>query len=83
MNAMKINMRLFGAFRQYGDSVEISVEEGSSVSAVKQALVGVLGAQVRDLIADSVVANDDSILPGDFVLDEGAKLFILPPVCGG
>ena len=83
MSTLKINMRLFGAFRQYGESVEISVASGSPVSAVKLALEGVLGTQARDLIADSVVANDETILPGDFVLDESAKLSILPPVCGG
>jgi len=83
MSEITITMRLFGAFRQYGETVDFSVLTGSSAADVKEALGQVLGAGVLPLIEDSVLANDNTVLPGDYVFDEDTKLSILPPVCGG
>jgi len=83
MSEITITMRLFGAFRQYGETVDITIRSGSSAAAVKKALGNVLGAQALPLIEDSVLANDNTVLPGDYVFDEDTKLSILPPVCGG
>jgi molybdopterin converting factor small subunit len=78
-----IDMRLFGAFRAYGETIRLQVPAGSPVTTVKQALGNALGTQARDLVADSVVANDETILPADYVIAENTELSILPPVCGG
>ena len=83
MSSITITMRLFGAFRKYGERIEFSVAGGSSVSTIKVALAGVLDETVGGLIADSAIANDEEILPGDYVIDDNAGLSILPPVCGG
>lgn len=83
MNEITISMRLFGAFRQYGETVDFPIRAGSPVAAVKEALGNVLGEEARGLIRDSVLADDDTILPRDFVFDQDTKLSILPPVCGG
>lgn len=83
MNEITISMRLFGAFRQYGETVDVAIRCGSSAGAVKKALGNVLGAQAVPLINDSVLADNDSILPGDYVFDQDINLSILPPVCGG
>lgn len=80
---MKINVRLFGAFRQYGELTELSVPEKSPVSIIKTVLENTLGSQTRNLIADSVIANDETILHDDFIVCEDTTLSILPPVCGG
>lgn len=78
-----ISVKLFGAFRKYGEQVDVSIKEGSSVVAVKQAMGDLLGAESLPLIGDSVIANDDAVLPADYVFDQDTQLAILPPVCGG
>lgn len=83
MNEITISMRLFGAFRKYGETVEFAIHTGSPVAVIKDALGNVLGEQARGLIRDSVLANDETILPGDYIFDRDARLSILPPVCGG
>jgi hypothetical protein len=83
MNTITIDMRLFGAFRPYGEAVSFQVPYDSPVSAIKSALAEALGAGARDLVADSVVADDQAILPEDYIVGADAKLSILPPVCGG
>lgn len=76
-------MRLYGGFRKYRDNVEFSVPVGTPVSDVKEALCQTLGPQSRELIMDSVVANDQTILPQGYVIEGDMRLSILPPVCGG
>lgn len=83
MSMITITMRLFGAFRQYGDTVEVSVRAGSPVATLKTALGNLLGDKSRPLIQDSVLADDTTILPGDYIFDKDVRLSILPPVCGG
>ena len=83
MSNITVTVKLFGAFREYGDTVELLMGKGCRVSMVKQALAGRLGKQAYALIMDSVLANDETVLPGDFTFDEDAQLSILPPVCGG
>lgn len=78
-----VSVKLYGAFRKYGDQIELSLQEGSPVSAVKKAIGEALGEDAVSLIGDSVIANDDTILPPDYILDEAGRLSILPPVCGG
>ncbi|PJB72771.1 MAG: hypothetical protein CO093_02235 [Alphaproteobacteria bacterium CG_4_9_14_3_um_filter_47_13] len=82
-NEITITMKLFGAFRPYGDTVEFQICAGSCARTVKNALGNVLGEQAHPLIADSVIANNETILPDDYVIGDDAQLSILPPVCGG
>lgn len=83
MKTITVTMRLYGAFRKYQDSVTFSVPAGSPVSDIKDSLGRTLGPQAFDLVMDSVIANDKTILPPDFIVDEDISLSILPPVCGG
>ena len=83
MKNVTVKMRLYGAFRKYDDSVQLSVPLGSPVTAVQDALCQALGPQSRDLVMDSVIANDQTILPPGFIIDADSSLSILPPVCGG
>lgn len=83
MKNVTVKMRLYGAFRKFDDNVQLSVPLGSSVTAVQEALCQALGPQARDLVMDSVIANDQTILPPAFVIDVDSNLSILPPVCGG
>ncbi|QQG37300.1 MAG: MoaD/ThiS family protein [Micavibrio aeruginosavorus] len=83
MKQVTVNVRLYGGFRKYKDSVDLSIPAGTPVSAVKESLCQALGPQSRDLIMDSVVANDQTILPQGYVIEGDMRLSILPPVCGG
>ena len=83
MSNVTITMRLYGAFRQYQDSISLTVPSGSGIIEIKDALGQALGPQARNLVADSVIADDSTILSPNFVADTDLKLSILPPVCGG
>lgn len=83
MSTITISMRLYGAFRQYRDNVTFTIPSGSHVAEIKRALGEALGPQAQTLIADSVIANDVTILPSGFVADRDLNLSALPPVCGG
>ncbi|MBI1954611.1 MAG: hypothetical protein HYS39_03275 [Proteobacteria bacterium] len=74
-----VTMRLFGSFKKYGRTVELTVLEGSSISTIKRVLAEKLG----ELVTDSVIANDETILSDDYVIKGDTYLSILPPVCGG
>lgn len=77
------SIKCFGVFRQFGDKLSISVEACSSVQQIKAALVQKLGEQHKTLVEESVIADDNAILPNIYILQEATPLSILPPVCGG
>ncbi len=79
MSEITIQIQFYGAFRKFGASQSITLASGSNVTQVKQALSETLGA----LVHDSVLANDNTVLPNGYVFKEDATLSILPPVCGG
>ena len=83
MADIRINMRLFGAFRKYGESVDFTVPAGSTAGKVKERLAEVLKLSDAVLIRDSALANDDAIIDGGAILTRDSFLAILPPVCGG
>lgn len=76
-------IKCFGVFRQFGDTLCVTVDAGSSVQKIKEALVQQLGEQHKTLVEESVLANDNAILPNAYILQEETPLSILPPVCGG
>lgn len=83
MSTIEITMRLFGAFRKYGEIAHFFVPSGSSVLDIKKALVKKLELDDPALVHDSAIANDNEIIGGDAVFTQDAHLAILPPVCGG
>jgi molybdopterin converting factor small subunit len=83
MTDISITLRLFGAFRVYGENVVFSVPSGSTAAKVKEKLAGVLKGADAALIRDSVLANDDEIIGNEIILTRDCRLAILPPVCGG
>lgn len=87
---LEVRVRLFGAFRKYGDGAEIRVRvpELSGPAELKDAL----GVRLRELhpgfsedrlLADSVIADDARVLDAGSRLTEGTAVAVLPPVCGG
>ncbi|MCB1838809.1 MAG: MoaD/ThiS family protein [Alphaproteobacteria bacterium] len=83
MTMINYSIKCFGVFRQFGEQLNVSVNTGSSVQQIKAALVRQLGEQHKALVEESVLANDNAILPNAYILQEEAPLSILPPVCGG
>ena len=81
MANLNINIKFFGSFRKFGESIDLSIPSGSSVEIVKQLLQKELNDNI--LVTDSVLANDNEILKDSDILNDNAQLSILPPVCGG
>lgn len=79
MSNITIQVQFYGAFRKFGASQSVTLASGSTVTHIKQALSETLGA----LVHDSVLANDNAVLPNSYVFEEDVTLSILPPVCGG
>ena len=82
MADIAVTIRLYGAFRTYGESITFPLPSGASVQDVKAGLERALKADTA-LVGDSVLANDDTILGEDAVFTKDVHLAILPPVCGG
>lgn len=87
---IEVKVRLFGAFRKYGDGREIAVElpERSGLNELKSALAGKLRAEHAGfsgdgLLASSAFANEAAILSPDVRFERGCSIAVLPPVCGG
>jgi molybdopterin converting factor small subunit len=78
-----IHLRLFGAFRKYGENVTFTMPAGCNIAAVKEKLAEVLKLADKKLILDSALANDNEIIDSNAVLTKDSHLAILPPVCGG
>jgi molybdopterin synthase sulfur carrier subunit len=93
MRPLRVEIRLFGAFRQYssGASVSFDVPQGTLVSEVRSRLLAALdrdaaSPEVRQLVNASVIADDSRILDETQELGAGqdvVSLAVLPPVCGG
>lgn len=83
MADITIKMRLFGAFRKYGEETAFSAPAGCTAREAKARLESVLPDADPKLIRDSALANDDEIIDDAAVLDKDCRLAILPPVCGG
>lgn len=88
-STLKLNIRLFGAFRKYHNGLlTLEVNEGITVSEVK----GLIAQKIKDLspefkdqelIDKSALANTQKVLNPFDSLTESDNLAILPPVCGG
>ncbi len=83
MSMMTLPIKCFGVFRKFGESLNVDIAVGSSVLEVNQALIQKLGQDQKVLVEESVLANDNEILPNVYILKEETTLSILPPVCGG
>jgi len=83
MKKIDLNIKFYGAFRKFGQSISVKVNSGANMIDVKNALISALGEDHYLLVGDSVLANDEAILPNDYVISEESTLSILPPVCGG
>lgn len=87
---LEVKIRLFGAFRKYGNGseIELKVPPSSPLSVVRSALVERLlhldpDFREVNLVNDSAFALENEILQGGSKIERACSLAILPPVCGG
>ncbi len=83
MSELSISLKLFGSFRKFGQVLNLRVPTGSTILTVKEKISKTIDGQESELVFDSVLADNDAILPDTHILNEDIKLSILPPVCGG
>ncbi|MEZ5903384.1 MAG: hypothetical protein R3D88_08815 [Alphaproteobacteria bacterium] len=83
MSTLVLPIKFFGMFRKFGKQVEVEIPSGSSVLEIKSMIIQKLGAENKDLVDSSVLANTTDILPDAYIFNEVQNLSILPPVCGG
>lgn len=87
---IEVRVKLFGAFRKYGDGREIVVElrERSGLGELKSALAEKLrvrhaGFSDGGLLASSAFAGESAILSSEVKFERSCSVAVLPPVCGG
>ena len=83
MAKITVYIRYFGAFRDLGDGVSVDIETPATIAQVKQSLLHRIAPRHENLIKNSVLATDDTILQDGDCIDDATPLSILPPVCGG
>lgn len=86
---MKIELNLFGAFREFdpGATLSLQLPDGASVAQLRTALAD----HAREhwpgfrpgLLAVSVFADRRSVLRDAELLPADGQMAVLPPVCGG
>lgn len=83
MERIKCKIVCYGAFKEFGESITFDVRCGDSVVQVKEKISKILGSEYAALVQDSVIANQEELLPHPFILSENIELAIFPPVSGG
>jgi len=79
---MKITLQLFGAFTEYGGSLELSVNDNATVADIRDAVLTKIDASPI-LVKSSLFATDIELLQDDAKLQNGDIISIIPPVSGG
>jgi molybdopterin converting factor small subunit len=86
----QVQVRLFGAFRNYSNESEVAIEVESALTLleIKASILKKLTAPgkedaIKTLLSQSAVANESRVLGESELVLPGMKLAILPPVCGG
>lgn len=87
---IQIELRLFGAFRNYvpGGKFSFSLETPCAVKILKEKIHTELCekfASYNDphLVFESALATEEEILSEETWIDSSQTLALLPPVCGG
>ncbi len=85
---MKVTVQLFGAFRPFGDALDVQLPEKAVVADIRGTLVDRLQAMdakimVKGLVESSRFATDTEILAESRALETGMVVAIIPPVAGG
>ncbi|MBK1733791.1 hypothetical protein CKO15_00530 [Halorhodospira abdelmalekii] len=80
---IQIEVEFFGALREYGDRIALTVAPRADVRQVKRALAEALPPHAHPLLERSALAEEETILTSEWVLSRPTRLLALPPVNGG
>ena len=82
---MNVTLKMFGAFRALGETVELTVPGAATVSDLSAQIAARISDHpvLIDLLPVSKFATDTEILPAAAALTPGGAYAILPPVSGG
>ena len=85
---MNITIQCFGAFRPFGEQISLSMNEGTSISDMRAALLNRLkqidaSFDKPGLLDSSRFATETEILQESTLLQDGMSIAIIPPVSGG
>lgn len=84
MTQSVVKVSFFGVFRRCGDHETVSLPAGSSVEELKTLLAKQLSGKIdSQLVHDSAIACNDTIVSAGYKIQPGEVVSILPPVCGG
>ena len=83
MPSREITIECFGCLKSIDHFVKLSIPEFCSVLDAKTLLSEKLGHDYREIINNSVLADNNQIYTNHETLPEGEHFSILPPVCGG
>ena len=83
MTEITVHIQYFGAFRDLGDGISVTVETPATIAKVKQSLLNSIAPHHENLVKNSVLATHNTILQDEDCIDDATPLSILPPVCGG
>lgn len=76
-----IQVRLFGAFRNYQQELNLEIDSGATVQDLKEILFSHFDD--KKLVQESAIADEKQILLPDELIGLRTWLAVLPPVCGG
>ena len=83
MKNITVSIRLFGAFRKYGEVAVLEAPAGIGIGELKGLFSTWIGGIEASLVTDSVFADEKEVLAAGVVIEKDANLAVLPPVCGG
>jgi molybdopterin converting factor small subunit len=84
-----IRIKLFGCFKEYGDSEsEIVVPAAPTPDALKELLISYFqvqypGADLAERVKEAAIADEEMVLSSESSLEGRDWIALLPPVCGG
>lgn len=80
MSTITVRVNLYGAFKKHGDYTLLQLPAQSTVENLKRLLEAHLNDQ---LVKDSAIACNETIVGSCYRVQPGEIISILPPVCGG
>ena len=79
---MQITIQLFGAFRPYGEQLELTLPDGATVADIRSAILAKIDTP-QALLDSSRFATETEVLADNSPLKDGETYAIIPPVAGG
>ncbi len=86
-HSFQVQVELFGALRRFSDSGQVVLNllgnrsHTTTVAAIRTEISKKISQ--NELLRSSVFADERRVLHESDLIENGAKLALLPPVCGG